>query len=232
MKLFNKSTFLIVAIIATVLSLLSYTVLFAHETEKTSGTAILKTTMVDENIVVLDAGHGGYDTGSDRNGYYEKDITLDYVLKLGKALQKRGIKVVYTRENDDWYWTEDNIEDLDYRVAISNEVMADLFVSIHLNDSDYEASGIETWVSFSDEASYQLASDIQTALVSVGYAEDRFVRDHDEVGLRVLTNNQASSCLVELGFMTDENDLEAILNPTTADLIVAAMADAIAMQFK
>ena len=54
----------------------------------------------DPFVVVLDAGHGGKDPGNVGNGYREKDIALSIVLKVGKELERRGIKVVYTRNTD------------------------------------------------------------------------------------------------------------------------------------
>lgn len=223
---------LVVSLVAILICVLSYNVLFANEATMTSGKAILKANNIDLDVIVLDAGHGGYDTGSTRFDYYEKDITLDYVLRVGKLLEDQGFEVLYTRENDDWYWTEDNIVDLDARVAIANENQADVFVSIHLNDSDYEATGIETWVSFNDADSYQLAFDIQTALLSIGYSSDRDLRDQGDNGLRVLSNNMASSCLVELGFMSDWEELHTLIDPVVSESIVEALANAISAQFK
>lgn len=50
-------------------------------------------------IVVLDAGHGGKDSGNIGNGFIEKDIVLDVTLQVGSILEKvPGIKVVYTRD--------------------------------------------------------------------------------------------------------------------------------------
>ena len=52
-------------------------------------------------VVVLDAGHGGHDSGNRGNGYYEKKIALNIALKTGKNLEKiKGIKVIYTRKTD------------------------------------------------------------------------------------------------------------------------------------
>tara|TARA_B100001939_G_scaffold305887_1_gene285101 strand:+ start:813 stop:1970 length:1158 start_codon:yes stop_codon:yes gene_type:complete len=76
-------------------------------------------------IVVLDAGHGGHDTGNRGNGYYEKKIALNISLKTGKKLEKiKGFKVIYTRKTDVFV-------DLIERANIANRVDADLFISIH-----------------------------------------------------------------------------------------------------
>jgi len=76
-------------------------------------------------IVVLDAGHGGHDSGNRGNGYYEKNIALNIALGIGKILKKNpDIKVIYTRKTDVFVKLVD-------RAKIANESDADLFVSIH-----------------------------------------------------------------------------------------------------
>jgi N-acetylmuramoyl-L-alanine amidase len=91
--------------------------------------------------IVVDAGHGGHDTGTiGPGGLQEKDITLDVALRLGKLLQtKLGADVVYTRDNDTFI-------PLETRTAIANQNQADLFISIHANSSDdASARGVETY---------------------------------------------------------------------------------------
>jgi N-acetylmuramoyl-L-alanine amidase len=91
--------------------------------------------------IVVDAGHGGHDTGTiGPNGLEEKDLVLDVALKLGKLLEKKlGAEVVYTRDDDTFI-------PLETRTAIANKEQADLFISIHANSSgDPAARGVETY---------------------------------------------------------------------------------------
>jgi N-acetylmuramoyl-L-alanine amidase len=91
--------------------------------------------------IVVDAGHGGHDTGTiGSNGLLEKDLVLDVALRLGKLLeQKLGADVVYTRHDDTFI-------PLETRTAIANQNQADLFISIHANSSrDASARGVETY---------------------------------------------------------------------------------------
>lgn len=91
-------------------------------------------------VVVLDAGHGGKDPGNRGNGYKEKDIALNIILKIGAELKKHpDVKVVYTR-------TTDVFIPLDKRAEIANEANADLFVSVHCNAHSSQAHGTETFV--------------------------------------------------------------------------------------
>lgn len=91
-------------------------------------------------IVVLDAGHGGKDPGNLGNGYKEKDIALNIVLKIGKELEKfKDVKVIYTRKTDVFV-------NLFVRGQIANKADADLFVSVHCNAFHNQAHGTETFV--------------------------------------------------------------------------------------
>ena len=92
-------------------------------------------------VVVLDAGHGGKDPGAIKNGYKEKEIALDVVLKLGKILENTaGVKVIYTRKKDKFV-------ELWRRADIANKADADLFISIHCNSvANSRPYGTETWV--------------------------------------------------------------------------------------
>ena len=79
----------------------------------------------EDFIVVLDAGHGGKDTGNRGNGYYEKHIALNITKMIGAKLQKQiGVKVIFTRKDDRFI-------PLKNRARIANQADADLFISIH-----------------------------------------------------------------------------------------------------
>ena len=91
--------------------------------------------------IVVDAGHGGHDSGTlGPDGIEEKDVVLDVALRLGKLLHQRlGADVIYTRDDDTFI-------PLETRTAIANKAQADLFISIHANSSsDPSARGVETY---------------------------------------------------------------------------------------
>ncbi len=92
--------------------------------------------------IVIDAGHGGHDTGTiGPTGLMEKDLCLDVALRLGKIIEQRlpGAEVIYTR-------SDDSFVPLEERTNIANQAKADLFISIHANSSrDHAARGIETY---------------------------------------------------------------------------------------
>jgi N-acetylmuramoyl-L-alanine amidase len=91
--------------------------------------------------IVVDAGHGGHDSGTlGPGGIQEKDVVLDVALRLGKLLRQRmGADVIYTRDDDTFI-------PLEQRTAIANKAQADLFISVHANSSsDPTARGVETY---------------------------------------------------------------------------------------
>lgn len=95
--------------------------------------------------VVIDAGHGGRDPGTQHNSLTERIITLDVAMTLGRLLEDNGLEVVYTR-------TRDTTISLSSRTEKANAARGDIFVSIHINASpSASANGFETY--FLDMAS-------------------------------------------------------------------------------
>jgi N-acetylmuramoyl-L-alanine amidase len=115
----------------------------AHTARPTSDgdTSLIRALGLKIGRIVVDAGHGGHDTGTiGPSGLLEKDLTLDVALRLGKMLESRlGADVVYTRDDDTFI-------PLETRTAVANQQQADLFISIHANSSsDANARGVETY---------------------------------------------------------------------------------------
>ena len=109
-----------------------------------------KVTLSDENEskeyrikkVVIDAGHGGHDSGCESDEGMEKKNTLAIALKLGRRLKDNfpNIQIIYTRDKDEFI-------ELHERANIANRAKADLFISIHCNSSDEgQPMGTETYV--------------------------------------------------------------------------------------
>jgi N-acetylmuramoyl-L-alanine amidase len=92
------------------------------------------------DVVVIDPGHGGSDTGAlSSSGLQEKDLTLIIAQKLAALLESQGIQAILTRNTD-------TLVPLTQRTALANFNQADLFLSIHLNSSPAKsAHGTETY---------------------------------------------------------------------------------------
>jgi N-acetylmuramoyl-L-alanine amidase len=114
-----------------------------HEADPTAegGRSMVRALGLKIGRIVVDAGHGGHDSGTlGPDGIQEKDVVLDVSLRLGKLLKQRvGADVIFTRSDDTFI-------PLETRTAIANKAQADLFVSVHANSSpDPSARGVETY---------------------------------------------------------------------------------------
>ena len=123
--------------------------------------------------VVLDAGHGGKDTGNRGINYYEKKIALNIALKIGKRLEKENkIKVIYTRKTDVFV-------NLIERANIANRADADLFISIHCDSFKKNKSvyGAGTFVMglHVNERNFEIAKKEN----SVIFLEDNYLENYD-----------------------------------------------------
>jgi N-acetylmuramoyl-L-alanine amidase len=111
------------------------------------GSSLTRALGLKLNRIVLDAGHGGHDQGTQGpKGLLEKELVLDVTLRLGKLIEQgMGAEVIYTR-------ADDTFVPLEGRTAIANEKKADLFLSIHANSSPYaKITGVETfYLNFTD----------------------------------------------------------------------------------
>lgn len=128
-KIFLMKTMIPIAFVSFIVLLTFYPTTVAAQAPKS-----------DQFVVVLDAGHGGNDPGNMGNGFKEKDIALNIILKIGKELEKNPmIRVIYTRHTDVFVT-------LRGRAKIANDADADLFVSVHCNAHHSAANGTETFV--------------------------------------------------------------------------------------
>ncbi len=197
-------------------------------------------------IIVLDPGHGGAQPGSRSiiGNQLEKDLTLDWALRLRALLQAQGWEVHLTRTND-FYMS------LAERVDFSEHSGAALFISLHLNSSfpNQEAQGIETYTTTPqgmnshltreyaddptrpypnnryDEESFSLAVRIHRSLITRSGATDRGVR-HARF-MDVLRWQNRPALLVEGGFLSNPAEALKIASPAYRQKLAAAIAEAL-----
>lgn len=163
-----------------------------------------------ERIIVIDAGHGGYDAGSSDNGVIEKEITLDIALKLDSILKREGIQTYMIRSSDKFIDHRD-------RINMANQIKASLYLSIHSNwFRDRSLQGTQTLYYPSEELSigslkeHEYASIMQTELIKSIKTTDRGIDDRGD--LAVLRRANMPSILVELAFMSNQADAEKLLS--------------------
>lgn len=182
---------------------------------------------VYNKIVVLDAGHGGKDSGavSRDNNYLEKNFTLQVVLYLKKMLEKNtDIKVYCTR-------TTDRTLTLIQRVNLANDTDADFFLSVHCN------SNISSLMS-GTEVLYN-AKDDKSEMNSKKFASCCLKKLNQTLKLRnlglisrestvsVIKYSKVPVALTEIAFISNDRDLSVLRNDTKMKNVAKALYDAI-----
>lgn len=191
--------------------------------------------------VIIDAGHGGDDSGAMHGGLREKDLTLDVARRLEQAMWARGLETILTR-------TGDETVSLMSRAAIANEERDCVFVSIHFDEgSRVAASGVQTFyaanqtpkmplattllpflqrtVSDSNNLESQsLAGFIQEALVVRTQALNRGTRAEQ---FYVIANVRHPAVLVEGGFLTNTEDIIKLTSDEYRQQLAVAISDGI-----
>lgn len=181
--------------------------------------AATKSISTVSKTIVVDAGHGGYDGGAVYEGICEKDINLSVALKLEKVLKERGYKVVMTRSTDKFV-------KLRNRAYIANSSGADLFVSLHANaaaNAPYFA-GVYTYRCPGSSRGLKLANAIQSEVCAKTGAINRGVLSEK---FYVVTATTMPAVLVEMGFMSNHNELMKLIDSTYQDKIVDGIAQGI-----
>lgn len=164
--------------------------------------------------IVLDAGHGGIDGGSEGvlTGVKESELNLKVTKKLEKLLNTFGFNVVLTRTNADGLYsqlaTNKKQDDMKKRKEIIQNAKANMVVSIHMNSfpNKYER-GAQAFYQVGEETSKELAQTIQNEMIK-NLVEAREFCNHSN--LYILQCTQNPSVVVEGGFLSNPEE-EALL---------------------
>jgi N-acetylmuramoyl-L-alanine amidase len=186
----------------------------------TTRTAKVNNTTKTFSTVVVDAGHGGKDSGAYRRyGPPEKMVTLDVAQRLNRKLRESQLKTVMTRNSDVFI-------ELNDRVAIENAQKNAIFVSIHFNDSRRRGvRGFETY--YHSGASFDLASRIQGKLMTIPNSKNGGVHT---ANFRVLRNATCPAVLVECGYLSNRSEGNQARDWEYRELLADRIAEAIVEQ--
>jgi N-acetylmuramoyl-L-alanine amidase len=192
------------------------------------------------DTVIVDAGHGGHDSGAKGVYGYEKQYTLQLAHAVKAALIKRGFKVVLTRQDDRFI-------SLGGRAQFANSIPNSIFISLHFNSSGSAASGIETfaltpqgsastamgtrdWDSRSftgnvrDAENIALATAVHAMVIHRYKLIDRGIK---RARWSVLTGCNRPGILFEGGFVTNSKDGALIASPAYQTGLANAIGDAL-----
>ncbi|HEY7002201.1 MAG TPA: N-acetylmuramoyl-L-alanine amidase [Candidatus Udaeobacter sp.] len=183
-------------------------------------TTSVKNTSKSFNTVVVDAGHGGKDSGAVRRySPPEKMIALDVAQRLNRKLKESQLKTVMTRNSDVFI-------ELNDRVAIENEQKNAVFVSIHFNDSHKRrVRGFETY--YHSGASFDMANRIQGKLTAIPNSSNGGVHT---ANFRVLRNATCPAVLVECGYLSNRAEGNKTRDWEYRELLADRIAEAIVEQ--
>ena len=165
--------------------------------------------------IILDAGHGGSDGGTqadgNRSNVIEKDINLSVVLRMKTLLEDIGAEVILTRETD-------KTLSLDERVEIANNQAADLYVSIHCNyfEEDASISGLECYYFEESDSGKQVAEKILDTIADGGNVNTRNVKESD---FYVLKRTKIPAVLVELGYLSNLKECRLLIDKEYQDTL-------------
>ena len=168
-----------------------------------------------KNTVVIDAGHGGADPGKvGINKAEEKDINLKIAKKVKKILEKKGIKVIMTREDDTMLAKNSNgsqkVQDMKERVKLINGAVPEFAVSIHQNSYHDEAiHGAQVFYYKHSSEGEQLAAVMQKALLSIDKDNRRQPKADDTYYL--LKRTEVPTIIVECGFLSNHEEAEKLV---------------------
>lgn len=184
-----------------------------------------------EYTVVLDAGHGSSDSGKvGINGVLEKDINLSISKKTKKYLEKKGIRVVMTRDKDESLAEGENgnrkVQDMKARVKRINDTKPDLAVSIHQNSYHEESiHGAQVFYYEHSESGEKDARILQEALLAVDPDNTRQVKANTTYYL--LKRTEVPILIVECGFLSNQEEAERLASEDYQKEIAKAIANGI-----
>ncbi len=177
--------------------------------------------MTPKQVIVLDAGHGGLDSGCVAvNGTYEKDVNLDIVKDLGALLTLNGYDVVYTRTEDISIYDDgvegvrnQKVSDMKNRLKIVQSYPDSVFISIHQNQFTLSGYfGGQMFYTTNNSANYKLAKTMQELFSQLQPGNDREIKLIDN-GLYLFKDTTQPALLIECGFLSNPGDAANLSDP-------------------
>ena len=182
--------------------------------------------------VVVDAGHGGFDSGKvGINGALEKDINLEIARKVQQKLEQAGIATIMTRKTDQGLYDEGEEnkkqQDMKRRCSVINESEADLAVSIHQNSYTQESiCGPQVFYYETSVKGRNLAEILQETLnQNLEIVRPRAGKANDTYYL--LRKTEIPTVIVECGFLSNTEEAEKLMKEVYQEKIAQAICEGV-----
>lgn len=171
--------------------------------------------------VVIDAGHGGHDFGAKYNAAIEKEIVAQIASKIKALNTNKAIVLHFTRN-------EDEFVALNSRAALINSIQPDLFISLHVNaNATAQKSGLEFFINEQNSATVERSKEIATQL-NARLTQQTALKGKTIIKnapFMILKKATVPGVLIELGYLSNENDKQNLTNETEQTKIANTILD-------
>ncbi|MGC4018784.1 MAG: N-acetylmuramoyl-L-alanine amidase [Muricomes sp.] len=193
-----------------------------HETQETAATGAEG----KKPVIVVDAGHGGFDSGKvGINQALEKDLNLQIANKVKTMLEKQGMEVIMTRQDENSL-AGSKVEDMKTRVSIINEKAPVLAVSIHQNSyPDESIHGAQVFYYSHSKEGEKSAKIMQEALLSADPQNTRQAKANDTYYM--LKKTEATVIIVECGFLSNHAEADKLASEEYQNMLTEAICKGI-----
>lgn len=187
---------------------------------------------LSNKVIVIDAGHGGYDNGAIIHGINEDELNLKISFLLKEALEKEGATVYMTRTDDqdmtrrDYLYSKD--DDMYLRVLQIDDYNPDMFISIHLNSANPSAWGSQVFYYKNSKEGKRLADTIHTHMQSITNSP----KNIESCSFYVLRATKSLGVLIECGFLSNDNERGQLRNRSYQKKLASSITEGIIEYYK
>ncbi len=178
---------------------------------------------VYKRIVVVDPGHGGEDTGMEMGEHKESELNLTIAKYVRDLLEDKDIRVYMTRSSE----VATTLED---RVGLANELDADAFISVHCNaekdDNDVQQGTLVLYNARDTSGASLRLAELCMDGVTKSFGSKRLLCQKGD-DIHIIRNSKVPVALVEVGFMTNADELKKLLNPEDQRNAAAGILDGV-----
>ncbi len=169
-------------------------------------------------VVIIDAGHGGSDNGAVANNIHEKDLNLAIAKDVKELNTNQNLDIILSRDKDVSLGVKE-------RSGFVNEQKADIFISIHVDasTSNNDLSGLKVIIPKNDNKYLKQSQLLGSAIV------ESFKNNYPlpvagdlsqlEQGIWILKANECPAILIETGFLTNQKDVDFLVDPKNQKII-------------